>query len=147
MLDATDIAVALSGTPVLKGASFRAEAGQITAIVGPNGSGKTTLLRAMTQDLPDRGRITLDGDDIAALPGWKLATRRGVLPQASHIAIPFTVLEIVGLGLAAGAVAASETRVSEALRGSGCRASRGASTRNCRAASSSGRNRRPRAAR
>ena len=115
MLQGTDIAVSLSGTPVLKGASFRAAAGQITAIVGPNGSGKTTLLRAMTQDLPYRGKITLDGTDIAALPGRNLATRRGVLPQASRIAFPFTVLEIVRLGLMAAANPAPETRVSDAL--------------------------------
>ena len=115
MLIATDIAVALSGNSVLKGATFRAEAGRITAIVGPNGSGKTTLLRAMTQDLPYRGRVTLDGTDIATMPGWKLASRRGVLPQASRIAFPFTVLEIVRLGLMAAADVAPETRVSEAL--------------------------------
>ena len=115
MLHATDIAVSLSGTPVLRGASFRAAAGQITAIVGPNGSGKTTLLRAMTQDLPYRGKITLDGTDIGTLPGRNLAARRGVLPQASRIAFPFTVLEIVRLGLMAAADPAPETRVSEAL--------------------------------
>jgi iron complex transport system ATP-binding protein len=115
MLTATDIHVALSGTSVLKGATFRAEAGQITAIVGPNGSGKTTLLRAMTQDLHYRGQVMLDGSDIASFPGWKLATRRGVLPQASRIAFPFTVLEIVRLGLTAAAVAAPENRAGEAL--------------------------------
>lgn len=115
MLIATDIRVALSGSPVLSGADFRAEPGRVTAIVGPNGSGKTTLLRAMTQDLPHAGRVVLDGVDIASLPGWKLAARRGVLPQASRIAFPFTVLEIVRLGLLAAASAAPDSRVSEAL--------------------------------
>lgn len=115
MLDAVDIHVALSGAPVLQGAGFRAEAGQITAIVGPNGSGKTTLMRAMTQDLPYGGRIMLDGTDIATLPGWRLAMRRGVLPQASQIAFPFTVLEIVRLGLTAATTRAPEARAAEAL--------------------------------
>jgi len=115
MLSASDIHVSLSGNSVLEGVEFRAEAGQVTAIVGPNGSGKTTLLRAMTQDLPYRGRITLDGDDLTAIRGWKLATRRGVLPQASRIAFPFTVLEIVRLGLTAAAEPAPESRASDAL--------------------------------
>jgi len=113
MLRAADIRVSLAGSPVLTGADFAAEAGQITAIVGPNGSGKTTLLRAMTQDLPYQGRITLDRDDIATIPAWTLATRRAVLPQASRIAFPFTVLEIVRLGLTSRD--APETRVSDAL--------------------------------
>jgi iron complex transport system ATP-binding protein len=114
-LTATDIRVSLAGTPVLHGVGFRAEPGEVTAIVGPNGSGKTTLLRAMTQDLPYTGEIRLDGEDIAEMPGWRLAARRGVLPQASRIAFPFTVLEIVRLGLMAAAEPAPEARASEAL--------------------------------
>lgn len=115
MLEASDIHVTLAGTPVLKGAEFHASPGQVTAIVGPNGSGKTTLLRAMTQETAYTGAVTLDGDDIAALPGWQLAARRAVLPQSSRIAFPFTVFEIVRLGLMAGAEAADDARVSEAL--------------------------------
>jgi iron complex transport system ATP-binding protein len=114
-LTATDIRVALAGTPVLHGVGFRAEPGEVTAIVGPNGSGKTTLLRAMTQDLPYAGEIRLDGANIAAMPGWRLAARRGVLPQASRIAFPFTVLEIVRLGLMAAAEPPPESRASDAL--------------------------------
>jgi len=115
MLQAEDIHVSLSGAPVLRGVTLEALPGQVTVIVGPNGSGKTTLLRAMTQDLPYRGTIRLEHADIARQPGWKLATRRAVLPQSSRIAFPFTVLEIVRLGLMAGAVPAPETRASEAL--------------------------------
>lgn len=40
MLEASEIKVSLGGTPVLNGVSFKAEAGQLTAIVGPNGSGR-----------------------------------------------------------------------------------------------------------
>ena len=115
MLVARDIHVSLAGNPVLNGVQFRALPGQVTAIVGPNGSGKTTLLRAMTQEVTYDGMISLEGDDIAKMQGWQLAARRAVLPQASRIAFPFTVYEIVRLGLMAGAEAAPERRASDAL--------------------------------
>jgi iron complex transport system ATP-binding protein len=79
--------------------SFQAEAGQITAIVGPNGSGKTTLLRAVTGDVAYDGIVSLEGMDIKSLPAWQLASRRAVLPQASTLAFPFTVIEVVRMGL------------------------------------------------
>ncbi|MBF9051749.1 heme ABC transporter ATP-binding protein [Roseobacter sp. HKCCD9010] len=115
MLSAENIHVSLSGTAVLKGVSLAAAPGQVTVIVGPNGSGKTTLLRAVTQELSYDGIIRLEGSDIAALPGWQLAARRAVLPQASRIAFPFTVLEIVRLGMMASATPPPEGRASEAL--------------------------------
>ena len=115
MLTVDHVSVWLARKRALEDISLRAEAGQITAIVGPNGSGKTTLLRAITQELPYAGKIYLEGTEIGALRGWELAARRAVLPQASRIAFPFTVLEIVRLGLSAGATAAPDTRALEAL--------------------------------
>jgi iron complex transport system ATP-binding protein len=115
MLSAENIHVTLSRKPVLRGVTISARAGCISVIAGPNGSGKTTLLRAMTQDLPYRGTVRLEGTDIATLPGWRLATRRAVLPQASRIAFPFTVLEVVRLGMMASAVPEPPNRASEAL--------------------------------
>lgn len=99
MLEAKDIIVDLGRTRILNGVSFTARAGEVTCIVGPNGSGKTTLLRAMTGELPSRGRVTLDGDDIRRIPPALIAERRAVLPQAGSMAFPFTALEIVRLGL------------------------------------------------
>jgi iron complex transport system ATP-binding protein len=115
MLTVQRIHAGPSGVSVLKGVSLEAEPGQVTVIVGPNGSGKTTLLRAMTQDLPYSGTVLLGGADIAQLPGWQLAGRRAVLPQASRIAFPFTVIEIVRLGMMSNAAAAPATRASDAL--------------------------------
>ncbi len=115
MLTAENIEVTLGSTPVLHGIDMVAQPGQVTAIVGHNGSGKTTLLRAMTQEAPYAGAIRLDGTDIAFFKPWELATRRAVLPQASRIAFPFTVLEVVRLGLLAGRDAARKTLPQEAL--------------------------------
>nr|WP_281243569.1 heme ABC transporter ATP-binding protein [Rubrimonas cliftonensis] len=104
--------VRLGGRMALDGADFSARPGALTAIVGPNGSGKTTLMRALTGELSGRaiaaGCVTLDGRPLAQLDPTLLAQRRAVLPQASALAFPFTVLEVVRLGAAdpAAAVAA-----------------------------------------
>ncbi|WP_425049732.1 heme ABC transporter ATP-binding protein [Psychromarinibacter sp. S121] len=105
MLEAVGIEVALAGTPVLKGVDFAARAGEVTVIAGPNGSGKTTLLKAMTGEVAYAGSVTLEGADVTSMKGWELAMRRGVLPQAAQLSFPFTVLEILRLGLQAGRMA------------------------------------------
>ena len=102
MLTAVDIRVRLGGKPILHGVDFTAAAGAVTAIIGPNGSGKTTLLRALTGEVMAQGSVRLDGQDIGVIPAWDMAGRRAVLPQSSRIAFPFTVLEVVRLGLMAG---------------------------------------------
>ena len=102
MLDVKNISVAISGTTVLKDVSFTAQVGAVTIIVGPNGSGKTTLLKAMTGELPYTGTISLDGVDVRSYSTAALAVRRAVLPQATVLAFPFTVLEVIRLGLLAG---------------------------------------------
>lgn len=55
-------------TPVYAGLDLRIEAGRSLAIVGLNGAGKTTLIKLLTGlELPQAGRITVDGIDLAAL--------------------------------------------------------------------------------
>ncbi|WP_103333824.1 heme ABC transporter ATP-binding protein [Pseudotabrizicola formosa] len=115
MLSAKDIRVSLGKTPVLHGISAEALPGEVTVIVGPNGSGKTTLLRALTGDVPFAGQVQLNGKDCARLRPWELAAVRGVLPQASVMAFPFTVAEVVRLGLTAAAHAGRADLVPRAL--------------------------------
>lgn len=115
MLRAENITVTLGGRRVLDGLDFMAEAGQVTAIVGPNGSGKTTLSRAMTGDLAHGGRVSLNGHDVAQLKPWQLAALRAVLPQASALAFPFTVIEVVNIGLHRGLAGAQGRVAMEAL--------------------------------
>lgn len=103
---ATDITVRLGRSDILHGVDFTAQAGQVTAIVGPNGSGKSTLLRAITGEVDYGGQVVLNGSDIKSLKGWELAAIRGVLPQSTTIAFPFTTIEIVRLGLTSGLSAA-----------------------------------------
>lgn len=99
MLEARDIGVRYGRREILRRVDFTARPGEITAIVGPNGSGKTTLLRALTGETPYTGQARINGRDIARARPWELAEIRAVLPQAAVLAFPFTVREVVRLGL------------------------------------------------
>ena len=61
------------------GVGFRLVAGETVAVVGESGSGKTTLSRCLVRLVrPDRGRILLEGEDLGAISGGALRTRRPV---------------------------------------------------------------------
>ena len=47
-LACSDLEVTFGDTPVLRGLSFEAHAGAVTALLGPNGAGKTTAIRVLT---------------------------------------------------------------------------------------------------
>ena len=115
MLDAQDITVRYGRRPILHGVDFRARAGAVTAIVGPNGSGKSTLLKAITGEIDYQGFVALNGRDIAHAKVWELAAIRAVLPQATPLAFPFTVAEVVRLGLSRGIQAGQSDLIGQAL--------------------------------
>ena len=101
MLEVHDLCVRAGRRDLLQGVNLRAAPGRITAIIGPSGAGKSTLLRAISGDIGYVGRIALNGRDIARTPAPALAQLRAVLPQASVLAFPFTVIEVFRLGLQA----------------------------------------------
>lgn len=99
MLNAKNLITGFGAGPVLNSVEFSARTGGITAIVGPSGAGKSTLLKALSGDLAYQGRITLNEIDIATAGPAELARVRAVLSQATPLAFPFTVIEVVRLGL------------------------------------------------
>ncbi|HWJ74012.1 MAG TPA: heme ABC transporter ATP-binding protein [Kaistia sp.] len=99
MIVAEDLVIRAGHKRLIDGISLTVAPGVVTAIIGPNGAGKSTLLKALTGEIKlTSGRITIDGTDIGRLPLGQLAARRAVLPQASSLAFPFTVHEVVRLG-------------------------------------------------
>lgn len=62
------VTLAYEGRPALNGLSFTAEAGKVTALVGPSGAGKTTVFQALTAlARPQAGQITVGGADVAGM--------------------------------------------------------------------------------
>lgn len=115
MLRISDLHLSLGRTKLLHGLDLDAHPGEITAILGPNGSGKSTLLRACAGELPYTGSIRLQGHEIAQTAPWQLAALRGVLEQSPSVAFPFTLRELVQLGLHAGIEAEQDEIVIAAL--------------------------------
>lgn len=68
--------------PIINGIGLTIPAGGITAVLGKNGSGKTTFLKLL-QGLyhPAKGRVLLDGADIAQFTRRELAGWMGYVPQ------------------------------------------------------------------
>ena len=63
---------------VLRDVSFTIPEGAFGAVVGPSGSGKTTLLGLLAGlDVPTRGSVLLDGDDLTRLSEDRRAQLRG----------------------------------------------------------------------
>jgi ABC-type Fe3+/spermidine/putrescine transport system ATPase subunit len=97
------------GRPAVDMLSLEVQRGELLALVGASGSGKTTTLRIIAgHEVPDEGRVLLDGRDITALP----PRQRGFGMVFQHYALfpHMTVGENVAFGLEARRIPKSERR-------------------------------------
>ena len=88
---------------VLGGVDLDVERGQSVVVIGQSGTGKSVLLKHVLRlMLPDRGRILVDGADIADFSYSEMVAMRrrfGMLFQSAALFDSMTVAENVGLGL------------------------------------------------
>ena len=100
MLQVEAVSYQVNGISILKDISLQVDAGQVLAVIGPNGAGKSTLFRLVCGDIkPNHGLIRIGG---TLLDQWKpgvLAKVRAVLRQQTILQFPFTVEEVISLGL------------------------------------------------
>ena len=103
----------------LDGVDLQIGQGELVAILGRNGSGKTTLVRHIIGLLqPERGRVTVLGQDASRTPVHELARRVGFCFQnPNHQLVAFNVLDEISFGLNAHGIAAEEfdTRIQQSL--------------------------------
>ncbi|KRB89172.1 ABC transporter ATP-binding protein [Noviherbaspirillum sp. Root189] len=93
-----------NGRQILNGLNYTLEAGEYVAVMGESGVGKSTLLNLIAGlDTPDRGRIEIDGVDIASLSDDEATLLRrqkfGFVFQAFHILPHLSIAQNVALPL------------------------------------------------
>ncbi len=84
----------------IKDLSFSVGEGEFMGLLGPNGSGKSTILKIGSGILrPSSGNIMLWGKTLHAYSNRDRAKLLCYLPQVLDISVPFTVRELVSMGL------------------------------------------------
>src|SRR5471032_1664590 len=76
-LEIQELRLQFGGLVALNGVQFKANDGELVAIVGPNGAGKTALLNCINGVYrPTGGHIMLNGMDLTTVPVDKIALAR-----------------------------------------------------------------------
>jgi phospholipid/cholesterol/gamma-HCH transport system ATP-binding protein len=98
-----DLCYARGPNVIFDGLNLAVRRGGVTAVMGPSGTGKTTLLRLVTgQELPDRGSIQFDGQEVTKLGRrqlFQMRKRVGMLFQNGALLTDLSVYENVAFPL------------------------------------------------
>ncbi|MGK5531164.1 ABC transporter ATP-binding protein [Streptomyces sp. URMC 129] len=99
IVEFSDVGIAIGGSGIVHGATFRVEPGQVAGLIGPNGSGKSTLLRSLYRVArPHTGTVRVGGEDVWRLPPRTVARRIAVMTQETTADFDLGVLDVVLLG-------------------------------------------------
>jgi branched-chain amino acid transport system ATP-binding protein len=98
MLDVSNLSVSIGPIPIIRGASFTLEEGEMCGLIGRNGSGKTTLLRAIMGAIAATGTARFGSIDLLDLPPHlRVAHGIGYMPEDRRLVPEFTVEENIRL--------------------------------------------------
>ncbi|MDR1459930.1 MAG: ABC transporter ATP-binding protein [Bacteroidales bacterium] len=102
MISVKDVTKSYGKLHVLKGITMNVSKEEIVCLMGASGAGKSTLLHILgTLDKPDKGTITIDGQNIFKLSDKKLSRFRnqhiGFVFQFHHLLPEFTAAENISL--------------------------------------------------
>ncbi|GHF21554.1 sugar ABC transporter ATP-binding protein [Amycolatopsis deserti] len=87
LLDARNLVKHYGSVEALRGASFQARAGEVTALIGDNGAGKSTLVKCLSgAEQPTSGEIRLDGRTVS-LDSPVTARRLGIETVYQDLAV------------------------------------------------------------
>ena len=101
--------------PVLQGLSFRVPAGETVILVGPSGAGKTTVIELLLGFLkPERGRIVLNGADLASITAPALSRMIAWIGQR-----PVLFAASIRDNIRFGRDDATDAEIAEAVRAAG----------------------------
>jgi osmoprotectant transport system ATP-binding protein len=100
MIDVAGLGRRYGDAVAVDGVSFQVATGELVALVGGSGSGKTTTLKMINRLVePDTGRVTIDGQDTAALEPHVLRRSIGYAFQGVGLFPHLTVAENVAVPL------------------------------------------------
>lgn len=99
MLEVKNINFSYGKKEILNDISFSASRGEVISIIGPNGSGKTTLLKCINKiNIPTKGEIFIDGDDILKIRVEKISKKIAYVPQMLNESFDVNVIEVIMMG-------------------------------------------------
>ncbi len=101
ILELTDVCFAYPGNgPLIDRMSFSVGEGEFIGLLGANGSGKSTILKLGSGIIrPSSGSLMLWGKGIHSYKNKDRAKLISYLPQTLDINVPFTIKELVSMGL------------------------------------------------
>jgi ABC-type cobalamin/Fe3+-siderophores transport system ATPase subunit len=99
LLEVENVSFSYGSRSVLDSVTFRAEEGELLALLGINGSGKSTLLDIISGfRKPGAGSVRISGRSQGEWKRREMALQVSHLPQSIHADLPFSAEQLVGMG-------------------------------------------------
>jgi iron complex transport system ATP-binding protein len=100
ILELRDVCFSYGNGYVVNGLTFSVGEGEFIGLLGANGSGKSTVLKLGSGILkPSDGELLLWGKQLRSYGNRDRAKLISYLPQTLDISVPFTIREMVSMGL------------------------------------------------